>query len=300
MHKSALKYFVRLIKLGDLIERRNAFHLEYSILARIDSEVAYDAESEYVEIVRETDDFKFISTGVDFRKTIRTEIARALKRAKFVIYKRLTSGPFAEQDAFCQQVMRDVDELTGIVDEQLVYAKYPYIADALRDIRGFVATHQPLPLGSPRVTGVPVTKPVIEQVTSFRYRCYKEGSFNEDKALTRRLLGDLFVELKDNLELIAPDTGIEEFRAIFSGKAITKRVRWMGINSQLYHFIQAISPKLFAGGQKKLQNKWATTAACFVNREGEAFMVKQLQNPGSSKEKVHKGREIEEVAKILR
>jgi hypothetical protein len=300
MPKSALKYFVRLIKLQDLVERRNAFHLKYSILARIDREVSYDAESEYVEIVRETDDFRFISTGVDFRKTIRKEVASALKSAKFSIYKRLTSGLFAEQRSFYQQVMRDVEELIGIVDEQLVYTKYTHIADALCNIRDFVTAHKPLPLGKPGATRVAVTGLLMEQVTGFHYRCYEEGSFNEDKAFTRSILGKLFVELRDNLKLIASDTTLEEFRAIFSGKAVTKRIKWMGFNNQLYRFIQAISPKLRAPGQRKLEKKWATTAVCFVNREGEAFTEKQLKNPGITTEKVCSGREIGELAKILR
>jgi hypothetical protein len=298
--KSALKYFVYLIKLGDLVERRNLFHQKYAILARIDRSIRYSAEDEYVEMEEETADFIFISTAVDFRKSIRVEVARALKNAKFIIYKRLTSGLFVEQGAFFQQVMRDVEELISIVNEQLVYAKYPYIADALCNIQDFVTTHQPLLPGLPRATGVTVTRPIMEQMTGFRYRCYEEGSFNEDKALTRSLLGGLFAELRDNLELIAPDTAIEDFRAIFSGKAVTKRVRWMGVNNQLYCFIQAITPKLLAPGQKRLEKKWATTAACFVNREGDTFMEKQLQNPGVSAERVCKGREIGELAKILR
>jgi hypothetical protein len=300
MPKSALKYFVRLIKLEDLVERRDAFHLEYSILACIDREVSYDAESEYVEIIRETDDFKFIGTGIDFRKTIRKEVASALKSAKFSIYKRLTSGLFAEQESFCQQVMRDVEELISIVGEQLVYTNYPHIADALCSIRDFVTTHRPLPLREPQATRVAVTGLLTKQATGFHYRCYEEGGFNEDKALTRGILGKMFVELRDNLKLIAPDTTIEDFRAIFSGKAVTKRVRWMGVNNQLYCFIQAISPKLRAPGQRKLEKKWATTAACFVNREGETFTERQLQNPGITIGKVCNGREIGELAKILR
>jgi hypothetical protein len=300
-YKSALKYFVHLIKLGDLLDRRRVFHWQYGGKARTNELIIikYDSEAEYVEF-EETIDFVFMKRVVDFGQSVRSEIPIELKRAKTIIYDRLTSGPLVEQNAFYGQVMRDVEELVRIVSEDTVYAKYPYIAEALSSIQDFVAVHRPLPAGQIRAVEAAVTERVMEQVTGFHYRYYEEGSRDEDKALTRKFLGDLFVGLRDNLKLIAPDTTLEDFRAIFSGKVVTKRVRWMGVNNQLYCFIQAISPKLCAPWQRKLEKKWATTAVCFVNREGEVFTEKQLQNPGISTEKVCNVREIEELAKILR
>jgi hypothetical protein len=300
MLKSALKYFVHLIKLGSLVERRNLFHQQYAIQARIDKSVKYDAEGEYVEFEEVTDDFIFINTAVNFGKTIRTEVALELKDAKLIIYDRLTSGLLAEQEAFCQQVMRDIEELIGIVDEHFVYAKYPYIADALCNIRDFVTAHQPLSSGQTQVAKTTVTGPVMERVVGFHYRCYEGGTSKENKSLARHLLGNLFLELKDKLELIAPDTSLNDFREVFLGRVVTKRIRWVGVNNQLYHFIQTISPKLIPHGQKKLDKKWVITAACFVNREGVAFTKEQLGNPGVNIENVYKRREIGELAKILR
>lgn len=299
-YKSALKYFVHLIKLGDLLDRRRMFHWQYGGKARANAHVKYDEEAEYAEFEEMTIDFALVTRVADFGQAIRAEVQLELKKAKTTIYERLTSGLLTEQDAFYGQVMRDVEELIGIVNEHAVYARYPYISDALYNIRDFVTAHRPLIVGQPRAIEVAVTERVVEQVTGFHYRCYEEGSHDEDKTFTRSLLSKLFFGLRDNLELIAPDTTLEDFRAIFSGKVVTKRVRWMGVNNQLYCFIQAISPKLRAPWQKKLEKKWATTAACFVNREGEAFTEKQLQNPGISTEKVCKGREIGELAKILR
>jgi hypothetical protein len=299
-HKSALKYFVHLIKLGDLLDRRRAFHWQYGGKTRADKYVKYDEEAEYAEFEEMTIDFALIRRVVDFGQSVRAEVPMELKKAKTIIYDRLTSGLLVEQDAFYGQVIRDVEELIGIVNEHTVYARYPCVAEALGSLRDFVTTHQPLTAGQSRDIRTAVIGLVTEPMTGFHYRYYEEGGFNEDKALTRSLLGKLFVELRDNLELIAPDTAIEDFRAIFSGKAVTKPVRWMGVNNQLYHFIRAMSPKLLAPGQKRLEKKWATTAACFVNREGEPLTEKQLQNPGISSENVYKRREIGELAKILR
>jgi hypothetical protein len=134
----------------------------------------------------------------------------------------------------------------------------------------------------------------------FHYRCYEGGTSKENKSLARHLLGNLFLELKDKLELIAPDTSLNDFREVFLGRVVTKRIRWVGVNNQLYHFIQTISPKLIPHGQKKLDKKWVITAACFVNREGVAFTKEQLGNPGVNIENVYKRREIGELAKILR
>lgn len=300
-YKSALKYFVHLIKLGDLLDKRREFHWRYGSKARTNELiiVKYDEEAEYVEF-EETIDFVFMKRVVDFGQSVRAEVPMELKKTKAIIYERLTSGLLAEQDAFYGQVMRDVEELIGIVNEQVVYAKYPFISDSLCNIRNFVAAHRPLPAGQPRATEGAVTERVMEQVTGFHYRYYEEGSRDEGKSLTRKFLGELFEELRDNLKLIAPDTTLEDFRAIFSGKAVTKRVRWMGVNSQLNRFIQTISPKLIPPGQKKLDGKWTIAAACFMNREGETFTKRQLESTGKTIEKVHKGREIGELVKILR
>lgn len=303
--KSALKYFVHLIKFGELEEKRAIFHrqypreVDYARQIHGDRGARYDKEAETAKYEKMTIDFKFIDVVVDFGQSIRNAVAVESKKAKSIIYDRLTSGLLPEQEALYNQVLRDVEELIGIVAEQLIYTKYPSVAEALCGIRDFATAHQPSQPGT-ATTRISLPEPVVGQVMSFYYRCFEEGTLKEDRSLARHLLGNLFLELKDRFELIAPDTSIDDFRAIFSGKAVTKRIRWMGVINQLYYFIQAISPRLIPPGQKKLEEKWATAAACFVNREGGAFTKRQLENPGVSIDKVHKGREIGELAKILR
>jgi hypothetical protein len=260
----------------------------------------YDKEAETAKYEKMTIDFKFIDVVVDFGQSIRNAVALESKKAKLIIYDRLTSGMLPEQEVFYNQLLRDVEELVDIVAEQPVYNKYPSVAEALCGIRDFATAHQPSLPGQLGAARINLPEPVMGQVVSFHYRYFEKGASKEDKSLARHLLGNLFHELKDRLELIAPDTSIDDFRAIFSGKAVTKRIKWMGVNNQLYCFIQAISPRLIPHGQKKLEEKWATAAACFVNREGEAFTKRQLENPGVSIDKVHKGREIGELVKILR
>jgi hypothetical protein len=141
--KSALKYFIRLIKLGELARRREGFHKEYAGKARADSNVQYDENKEVVEYEHMNHDFQFVRVVENFGQIICSEVAQKLKKCQVVIYDGLTSDSLVERQAFAQQVTRDVDGLIGIVAGQHVYTKYPCVSTALAEIKEFIVAHSP-------------------------------------------------------------------------------------------------------------------------------------------------------------
>lgn len=294
--KSALKYFIRLIKLEELVRRREEFHKEYAGKARANSDVKYDEDNETVEYEHMTHDFQFIQVVENFGQIICLEVAQKVKKSQAVIYDGLTSGSLVEQQSLYYQVMRDVEELVDIVAGQQVYTKYPCVSTALADIKKFAASHSP----QQAETGlVDVLSPSDEHVVGCHYKYIEEGSRTEDKDLTRYYLGELFYRLRDELELISPDTSVEEFRAIFSGKVVQKPIVWIGTNKQLRHFFKSIERKLLPLKNRKT-GKWGTVAACFTHRNGESFTADQLQNTRATENGVLRIDEIRELGNILR
>ncbi|WBO83313.1 hypothetical protein [Hymenobacter yonginensis] len=293
--KSALKYFIRLIKLGELVRRREGFHKEYAGKASVNSDVKYYEDTETVEYEYMNHDFQFIQVVENFGQIIYSEVAQKLKKCQVVIYDGLTSDSLVERQAFARQVTKDVDSLIGIVAGQHIYTKYPCVSTALAEIKKFVTAHSPL---QPNDL-VDVPDLVDSTIVSCHYKYVGVGTNKEDKALTRHYLTELFHKLRDELRLIALDTSVEDFREIFSGKAVLKPVTWIGTNKQLRHVFMSIEPKLMPLANDRV-GKWETVAACFVHRNGDSFTAKQLQSTGLTRKNAAKMSENEDLGSVLR
>lgn len=294
---------MRLIERGKLIQRRNAFHHEYTRMTtstpRIGeewSEVEYDAEAETLSYKQSVLFEPSVSITRDFGKEVCAQIPEKTEKSIVRIYKQVTSGSQAERTAAFKQLMRDVEGLINIVSEQQVYHRYPCVFKALVSIKDFAVSHSPLQSGTSSIEA-PTTEE--EPVVSYQYKCVEAGSSAEDKGLTSRYLGDLFHKLRSELQLIAPDTSIEDFRAIFSGKVVLKPVTWTGTNKQLQYLFKTIVPKLKLPGDNK-PKKWVAVAACFVHRNGDSFTASELVSTGVKDENTPKRDEIRELGSVLR
>lgn len=75
---------------------------------------------------------------------------------------------------------------------------------------------------------------------------------------------------------IATDTGIVDFRRVFSGVEVENPIRWTGAKSELSHLI-----KLLCNTHKVLRydgSLWRTVCVCFVDGAGNAFDAANLRN----------------------
>ncbi|MBX0291016.1 hypothetical protein K3G63_11230 [Hymenobacter sp. HSC-4F20] len=303
----ALEYFIRLIEHHELVNRREAFHRTYS-KPNIPPKNPFSQEHRLVvhkyDAEREIAVYEHKGFGSpegryesEFGREICDEVADELLAVKALVLEQLSSSEQLKRDVFYSHVMTDIERLTSVLAEEEVFARYSCIAAALLEIKDLVlrCAPQQTEKGS---DDKPI--PAETQATGFHYRCFKEGSLQEDKSLTRSHLGNLFYGLRDTLELIEPTTPLADFRAIFSGKPVKKRVVWMGSINQLWHFVNSIEPKLTPPGHKKLTGKWVKAAACFTKSDGEDIAPQQLQYPGVKATGVHMGREIQEVATLLK
>ncbi|GAB2960616.1 hypothetical protein GCM10027048_30540 [Hymenobacter coalescens] len=305
--KLALEYFIRLIELQGLADSREAFHrrystafnskpkhpsVQYNLVVR-----EYDAVLERV-VYEESIRGSLQGTHVlDFGQQLRAEVIEETLEVKALVLEKLSSSAHLEREVFYRHVMTDIERLAGVVAREEVFARYPYIAAALLDIKEFVLAFAPQPsekVGDNQL--VPIEKPV----TGFHYMYFKEGSRQEDKSLTRSYLGELFYGLRETLGLIAPTTSLADFRAIFSGKVIKKPIMWMGNLNQLAYLIKCVEPKLVPPARKRLPAKWVKAAACFTREDGANIDPMQLQQSGVKGTDVLRGREIQEVAALLK
>ncbi len=284
------------------MERRNSFHSLYRYMTTVKptiseeySNIEYDAEAETLryELIAHFERPRTITR--DFGKEVCSPIHEKIKKSTKRIYKQVKSGTQADSIAAFRQVIRDVEELISIVSEEPVYAKYLCVLNALLEIRDFTLQLNPLP--SEHYAAV-VHAPVEELPLRFHYKVTEKGRINA--TITRSKLADLFDGLKDELALIAQDTSFEEFRAVFSGKPVTTRVRWMGVNSQLRAFISAIESKVLPPNVQGSAIKWGIAASCFDNRQGKRLTAKQLSSVGMKVADVpRRGEIVELVSKKL-
>jgi hypothetical protein len=305
--KLALKYFIRLIEHGELVNRREAFHWLYGG-AKAEPKNTFREELRLVVHNYNADSeravFEYKGLGcpegeytADFGQDICQEVAEKTLKVKALVLEKMDSSVHTEQDVFYRHVMTDLERLTSVVVKEKVFARYPCIAAALLEIKEFVLACAPQ---QTEKGSADKSIPAETQATGFHYRCFKEGSLQEDKSLTRSHLGNLFYGLRDTLELIAPATSLADFRAIFSGKPVKKRVVWTGNLNQLWYLVNSIGNKLTPPGHKKITGKWVTAAACFTRGDGRDIAPRQLQFPGVTETEVHRWREIRDVATLLK
>ncbi|MBT9391790.1 hypothetical protein KLP40_01335 [Hymenobacter sp. NST-14] len=299
--KSALKYFARLIELGGLSERHTTFHEEYVRMAEVDPRTQYDPDKGTVTYEVE----HFMTFGApakiesrDLGREVCAEVQRKTVKSKERIYERLTAGLKSEREWSYKQMMRDLEKWKTIVAREPLYAKYPCVAAALLELSEYALSYNPL---QPETDATPVSASKIGHVVGFHYVC-RESGLKADRVvpLTKHCLGNLFSELRDKLQLIAPETSLDDFRTLFSGKVVLLPVRWIGTNNQLHHFIKSIESKLVSPGTKRLARKWEITAGCFVSRKGEPFTSNSLMCTGYGNQVVKRQHDIEHAAKLLR
>lgn len=110
---------------------------------------------------------------------------------------------------------------------------------------------------------------------SFKYKNFNKGSSN---------LTDLMNRLKEN-NLIANDTSLSNFRKVFSGESINKRIVWTGNISELSYFVKLLHNELELVENLK-QHQWIVTIKCFVKHNGESYERDKLRwqkKPATSK-----------------
>lgn len=107
-------------------------------------------------------------------------------------------------------------------------------------------------------------------------------------------INDLFDSLKKN-NFIASDTNLNDFKKIFSGKAINRPIVWTGTVSDLYYLI-----KLLYSTNKSVedlkQHQWEVTCKCFIDANGQTYdrqKFKDYKAPKSTKQK------LEQIAALL-
>jgi hypothetical protein len=298
--KLVLDYFIRLIESGELESERSFFHGLHSGRFSLEPDQyivrEYDADKEVAVYEEMSAGYSYGKFRVDFSQKLNDEVVNNALKVKAVVFKKLSSGTHFDRELFFRQVITDIERLISRVAKEEVFVRYPFVATTLIDIKEFVVAYKPQQ--SEKGEDGELTAGV--EGIGFHYRYLEEGTFEEDKAQTRIRLGELFYALRDQLKLIAPDTSIDDFRALFSGRAIKKPVMWIGANNQLRHFIKSIERKLIPLGHKKIPHKWETAAACFINRRGESFTASQLQITGSKVKDVPRIDQIEELSSILR
>lgn len=118
---------------------------------------------------------------------------------------------------------------------------------------------------------------IINNLNSFKYT-------NSDS--TR--LTDLMNALKIN-KLIEKDTQLKDFRKIFSGDEIEKKIIWIGTLSELSYFIKSIH-NTFQKIENTKQQLWKITSECFIQSDGKHYDKSKFrsQKPPASKENIDK------------
>jgi hypothetical protein len=79
-----------------------------------------------------------------------------------------------------------------------------------------------------------------------------------------------------NKKYIHPETSLLEFRKIFSGEVVIKKIIWIGTISDLYYFIQQLYTRLQLVEDLK-QEHWAVAASCFVDSKGNSYDRNKLK-----------------------
>jgi hypothetical protein len=107
-------------------------------------------------------------------------------------------------------------------------------------------------------------------------------------------LPELYRLMIDKYKLIAPDTTIEQFKAVFTGQPIEsiKPIKWQANASELLYFDEAI--------KKKVNGVWhiyQRMTACFVEPDGKLFTAnwKQIKTEINLKLKQKKQTAIDEL-----
>lgn len=324
--KLPLEYFARLIDFGGLHEKRESIREQCALSAMGQgAQITHDEIVVYDDYVSSlASKFPFYDAGFessgdrkpgfarppmhlfkpahsttrDLKKEICAEIKQQASKSMAKLYEQLSTGTQVEQELVYKQALRDLDRWAGIIANDSLYGKYSCIADALRGIRAYLESYHPLSKEE-IATDAPTQK--IEPVVGFLYQCLEAGAKPDRiKAITQRHLDNLYSTLKDDLKFIAPETTLENFRTVFSGKIVSVPIRWLGTNAQLRYLIKSIESKLIQPGDNKVHQKWEITAACFVNRKGEVFTSSQIESTGTGKRGVPMALEIEAAAKKLK
>lgn len=237
-------------------------------------------------------------TTRDLKKEICSEVQQQTSKSKAKLYEQLSAGTPAQQELAYKQALRDLDRWTGVIAYDSLFSKYPCIADALRDIKLYLESYNPL---SKEEVATDALTPKIEPVVGFLYQ-YLEAGAKPDRirATTLRHLDNFYGELKDKLKLIGPETTLENFYMVFSGKVVFVPIRWLGTNGQLRYMIKCIESKLTQSESNRVPKKWEIAAACFVKSKGEVLTSAQIESTGTGKRGVPMASEIEEAAKKLK
>lgn len=179
-----------------------------------------------------------------------TFIMQLLKIAYMQIYlevqeefKRLINDPLIPEDFYLQFFREPVPDVIPL--KKIITVEVEQVISPKKEIK---------------------TNATEINVLSFSYINYDKG--NEK-------LADAFDRLKAK-GFIHKETKFPDFKRIFSGKEITKPVRWTGNSSELYYFI-----KLLYQEHKLLKNlkqkQWRVAGQCFINADGDKFDMKKVK-----------------------
>ncbi|MBX3105886.1 MAG: hypothetical protein KF877_04600 [Bacteroidetes bacterium] len=139
-----------------------------------------------------------------------------------------------------------------------------------------------------QVQPVPINKatPTTGIVQSFIYK-----NFNTEQ----ERITDLLNSLKKQ-KLVDNDTALTNFRSVFNGKQIERKIIWTGNISELAHFIKTLH-----NTEKKVhdtkQKQWEITINCFEMADGTELTKDKLR--GQKNKNVAKAAIIEKAVKIL-
>lgn len=127
---------------------------------------------------------------------------------------------------------------------------------------------------------IPIAKrrSVVTSPQSFTYKQYNTAPHK---------LNDLCDSLKKN-GFISEDTGLSDFKKIFSGSQVKKKIVWTGNISELYYFVKLIHSKHKVIEDLK-QRQWEVACLCFVNQDGFPFersKFRSLKKPRLTGEKI--------------
>ncbi|MFC7669034.1 hypothetical protein ACFQT0_18005 [Hymenobacter humi] len=219
----------------------------------------------------------------NFRETICLEIKGEVLTSQEMMFKALRGGNLSEQENAYRGFKRDLDILISIGSRNAIISRFNCVGDALHELVRFLETHAPITAsiaGASENSGTTVTAPGPKESFTYIVKSLIKGEDAHQKKID--CLNQLLKELQD-LNMISHNEDKMAFRALFNGKKVKKQVQWLGNQSQLHVFIDALtepSKQESRGVTYPINKKWITTAACFVDKNGKPFTIEGLNSPG--------------------
>ncbi|MGB3948453.1 MAG: hypothetical protein WBM13_10745 [Bacteroidia bacterium] len=130
---------------------------------------------------------------------------------------------------------------------------------------------------------------LLKEKSSLDQSVYSSYKLKNNSPSVKKSITDLMNTLI-KFKFIDSGTLISDFRSVFSGDGVSKRILWTRTVSELHYFID----KLYELFENSENTKWQVSANCFVDKKGNSYIPRNL---GKAKITEVKANSIEQLNK---